>query len=136
MLSPDAFARGAAALVGLALGTASSLVASRDALAVAEQVSGRAIRKLRRALGDFGPEALRRFDFDAWTAAMLGLALARATDRSDGDLRAALLCAQLAESPPGTAPASAETDLVPWIAGSAVARDVVRRAVRAWVAAR
>ena len=136
LLSPDAFARCAEALVGLALGTASSLVASRDALAVAERVSGRAIRKLRRALGDFGPEALRRFDFDAWTAAMLGLALARATDRSEGDLRAALLCAQLAESPPGTPPASAETDLVPWIAGSTLARDVVRRAVRAWVAAR
>jgi Tfp pilus assembly protein PilF len=133
VLSPGAFARSAEALVCTALGTASSLVASRDALAVAGRMSGRAIRRLRRALGAVDADTLRRFDFDAWTAALRGLALACAVDRCDGDLRAALLCAQLAESPAGTPPAPVEADLVPWVSGSAVARDLVGRAVRAWL---
>ena len=133
VLSPDTFARGAEALVCTALGTASSLVASRDALAVAERMSGRAIRRLRRALGAVDADTLRRFDFDSWTAALRGLALARAVDRCDGDLRAALLCAQLAESPAGTPLAPVEADLVPWVSGSCVARDLVARAVRAWL---
>ncbi len=133
ILSPDAFARGAEALVGMALGTAASLVASRDALAVAERVPGRAIRRLRRALAGIDAEALRRLDFDAFTATLRSLALARAVDRSDGDLRAALLCAQLAESPAGTPLAPVEADLAPWVSGSKVALDVFNRAVRAWL---
>jgi hypothetical protein len=135
VLEPDAFARGAEALVCTALGTASSLVASRGALAIAERISGRAIRRLRRALGGIDADTLRRFDFDAWTASLRGLALARAVDRCDGDLRAALLCAQLAESPAGTPPAPVEADLVPWVSGSALARDLFGRAVRAWLEA-
>ena len=132
-LAPEAFARGAEALVGTALGTASSLVASRDALAVAERISGRAIRRLRRALGAIDAATLRRFDFDAWTAALRGLALARAVDRCDGDLRGALLCAQFAESPASTSLAPVEADLLPWVSGSGVAREVVGRAVQAWL---
>jgi tetratricopeptide (TPR) repeat protein len=132
-LAPEAFARVAEALVGTALGTASSLVASRDALAVAERISGRAIRRLRRALGAIDAATLRRFDFDAWTAALRGLALARAVDRCDGDLRGALLCAQFAESPASTSLAPVEADLLPWVSGSGVAREVVGRAVQAWL---
>ncbi len=132
-LSPDAFARGAEALVRTALGTAASLAASRDALAIAERMSGRAIRRLRRALGGIDADTLRRFDFDAWTAALCGLALASAVDRCDGDLRAALLCAQLAEAPAATPIASVEIDLGPWVSGSAIARDLVGRAVRAFL---
>jgi tetratricopeptide (TPR) repeat protein len=132
-LEPETFARGAEALVRTALGTASSLAASRDALAVAERLSGRATRRLRRALGAIDAAALQRFDFDAWTAAMRGLALARAVDRCDGDLRAALLCAHAAESPDSTALAPVEADLVPWISGSSVARELVARAMHAWL---
>jgi hypothetical protein len=99
-------------------------------------MSGRAIRRLRRALSAVDADTLRRFDFDAWTAALRGLALACAVDRCDGDLRAALLCAQLAESPAGTSPAPVEADLVPWVSGSAVAHDLVGRAVRAWLGSR
>jgi predicted Zn-dependent protease len=132
-LAPELFARGAEALVGTALGTASSLVASRGALAVAERISGRAIRRLRRALGAIDAATLRHFDFDAWTASLRGLALARAVDRCDGDLRAALLCAQFAESPASTSLAPVEADLVPWVSGSRVARDLLGRAVHAWL---
>jgi hypothetical protein len=132
-LAPEVFARGAEALVGTALGTASSLVASRGALAVAERISGRAIRRLRRALGAIDAATLRHFDFDAWTASLRGLALARAVDRCDGDLRAALLCAQFAESPASTSLAPVEADLVPWVSGSRVARDLLGRAVHAWL---
>jgi len=132
-LAPETFARGAEALVRTALGTASSLAASRDALAVAERFSGRAIRRLRRALAAIDAATLQRFDFDAWTAALRGLALACAVDRCDGDLRAALLCAQSAESPASTSLAPVEADLTPWVGGSGVARDLIDRAMRAWL---
>jgi hypothetical protein len=64
---------------------------------------------------------------------MRGLALARAVDRCDGDLRAALLCAHAAESPASTALAPVEADLMPWISGSSVARELVARAMHAWL---
>jgi predicted Zn-dependent protease len=132
-LAPAVFARGAEALIRTALGTASSLVASRDALAVAERISGRAIRRLRRALGASDAATLQHFDFDAWTASLRGLALAHAVDRCDGDLRGALLCAQFAESPARSSLAPVEANLLPWVTSSGVARDLIGRAVHAWL---
>ena len=133
VLSPAAFARGAEALAYTALGIASTLATSDDALDAARGLSGRAARRLRRALGALDTSALERFDFDAWTSSLRGLALANAVDRCDGDLRAALLCAQQREARPGTPLVPVEADLVPWLRGSDAAREAVGRAVRAWL---
>jgi tetratricopeptide (TPR) repeat protein len=132
-LAPDAFARGAEALACTALGIASSLATSDEALDMARRMSGRATRRLRRALGSLDAAGLRRFDFDAWTASLRGLALACAVDCCDGDLRAALLCAQQTEQANGSPPAPVELDLVPWIQGSGAAREVVSRTLRAFL---
>jgi hypothetical protein len=96
-------------------------------------MSGRATRRLRRALGSLDAAALGRFDFDAWTASLRGLALANAIDACEGDLRAGLLCAQQLEMPAGTPLSPVEVDLVPWIRDASAAREVVGRALRAWL---
>lgn len=134
-LAPDQLAAQAEALVWTALGAASTVEASRETRAVIDRLSGRALRRLRRGIGDVDPQQLRRFDFAAWTTSLRAAALATAVDRCEGDIRAGLCCARadaLRASGEALAP---EADLTPFALGAGTSRALVSLAVRAWVGA-
>jgi hypothetical protein len=128
----DRFASIAETLLWTALGAAASVDASPETRAVVDRFSARALRRLRRALAGVEPGALRRFDFVAWARALRGLALARAVDRCDGDLRAALECARAEITCGDGAALPVEADLTPIAVGAGIARELVSRAVCAW----
>ncbi|RIL05456.1 MAG: hypothetical protein DCC71_10455, partial [Proteobacteria bacterium] len=127
------FAADAEALVWTALGRAAAVPASRETRAWIERMPSRALRRLRRVLGSLDEASLERFDFGAWTHALQGLALARAVDRCSGDLRSAIECAR-AESLRADGDAlPPEADLTPLATGAGTVRELVGRAVRAWL---
>lgn len=132
-LPSDRFAATAETLLWTALGAAATVDASAETRAFVDRFSARALRRLRRALSGIEPASLRRFDFVGWTRALRGLALARAVDRCDGDLRAALECARAEIACGDGTPLPSEADLTPVALGAGVARELVARAVRAWI---
>lgn len=133
-LGAERFAADAEALVWTSLGAAASVPASRETRAWIDRFPARGLRRLRRALGSVDEAALRRFRFADWACALRGLALARAVDRCNGDLRSALACARAEALRASGEALPAEADLTPLAVGAGVPREVVTRAVRAWLA--
>lgn len=134
-LPVDRFAATAETLLWTALGAAATVDASPETRAFVDRFSARALRRLRRALASVDPGALRRFDFAAWARALRGLALANAVDRCDGDLRAALECARAEVACGDGAALPVEADLTPIALGAGISRELVSRAVAAWLRA-
>jgi tetratricopeptide (TPR) repeat protein len=134
-LPVDHFAATAETLLWTALGAAATVDASPETRAFVDRFSARALRRLRRALSGVEAGALRRFDFVDWARALRGLALARAVDRCNGDLRAALECARAEVACGDGAALPVEADLTPIALGAGIARELVSRAVRAWIRA-
>lgn len=132
-LAVDRFAATAEVLLWTAQGAAASVDASQDTRGFVDRFSARALRRLRRALAGLDPAELRRFDFVAWARALRGLALARAVDRCDGDLRAALECARAEVACSDGAALPDEADLTPIALGAGIARELVSRAVSVWI---
>ena len=93
----------------------------------------RARRGLRRLLEGVPLEALATVDFAAWRSELRGLAAAVALDETGGDLRTAFV-ALAAETGKRAAQLAPTADLSPLVAGSAEARSLLRRAIRAWLA--
>ncbi len=85
-------------------------------------------RRIRKTLGEYSVREVQSLDYDAWRSAVRVLAARIAIDRSDGDLRAALI--QLATGH-DTQPAS-NADLSDWVEGSSDARALVARMVATW----
>jgi hypothetical protein len=88
-------------------------------------------RRVRKALGDTGPEEVAEIDFVGWRAELRNLACARALDACDGELRealGALLAEAGAAPPPGE-----ESDLTALVDQAPEARELLRRVVLAWV---
>jgi hypothetical protein len=128
------FAAQAEALVWTSLGAAATIEARPEVRTFIDRVSGRALRRLRRGLGGVESAVLRRFDFVAWAHALRALALARAVDQCDGDLRTALGCARADVMRTDGAPLPDEADLAPFAAGLGTAQGLMALAVRAWLA--
>jgi tetratricopeptide (TPR) repeat protein len=103
--------------------------------ALAASLGRRARRRVRRALGAVSAEAIAAIDFSAWRAELRGLASAVALDRSDLDLRTALLAWLDVESPREPRPLPAEADIRDRVAASPEARAFLRRLLAAWVEA-
>jgi tetratricopeptide (TPR) repeat protein len=101
--------------------------------ALAEALSRRARRRLRRALGTASLEEIRAIDFAAWRSEVRALAAASTLDDGQGDLRTALvaLVSEVSEDPTDRIQETA--DLSPLLARCPAARSLMRRAVRAWL---
>ena len=85
-------------------------------------------RRIRKSLGDHSVREVQSLDYDAWRSAVRVLAARIAIDRSDGDLRAALI--QLATG--ADAQPASNADLSAWVEGSADARELVGKMVTTW----
>ncbi len=85
-------------------------------------------RRIRKTLGDFSVREVQSLDYDAWRSAVRVLAARVAIDRSDGDLRAALIQLATGED---AAPAS-NADLSAWVESSDDARELVAKMVVTW----
>jgi tetratricopeptide (TPR) repeat protein len=85
-------------------------------------------RRIRKTLGDHSVREVQSLDYDAWRSAVRVLGARIAIDRSDGDLRAALIHLATGED---AAPAS-NADLSAWIEASSDAQELVGRMVATW----
>jgi len=101
--------------------------------ALSQALGRRARRRVRKTLGNLGPEAPTRVDFRAWRAELRGLASAAALATGEADLRTAFLAWTHGDDPESARAAGSEADLRDAIAASPEALALLRQVTRSWI---
>jgi tetratricopeptide (TPR) repeat protein len=99
---------------------------------LAESLTRRTRKRVKRLLEDFSREALDGVDFRAWRAELRTLAAVAALETTGGDLRTALR-ALLGEGTAAGREIPPEADLCAAVADSPATREFLRRVLRGWM---
>lgn len=101
--------------------------------ALSRTLGRRARRRVRKVLGNLGPEVPAQVDFWSWRAELRGLASAVALAQGDADLRTAFLAWTHGDDPESIRATGPETDLRDAISGSPEALALLRQVTRSWI---